>query len=631
MSESSQRQAWAAYDGQDSKMVPITFGPARFRVAAPTVDAWRALESVLDAHNYQIRSDTYGFAARNIKGTGVRSLHAYGLAVDVNAQTNPLKETPNRRKVKFSSKPTQRQRGEDVTLAAADTDMTPEMIADIRAIRTNNGKQVFEWGGNWNTRKDAMHFYVDVPPADLATGIDPDSVKGAQAGAAEASESRADESDVWSDVAQWLQDNWSGGPDVATGFDNLAPKVMAQLIADFDLSPEQAAGIVGNLGAESNLAAIQEARPISGRGGFGWAQWTGPRRVSYERWCQANGLSITSSEANYGYLKAELCGGVPGNDYRDTIRKLKQTSTLREAVESFERTYERAGIKRMDARIRFAERALRLYRETQPAAADFPIAERPSGIPPEIWDILKVVLGQVRQKPVIRAQTREEVEYLQRRLTELNYHTGGIDGIFGPLTKAAVAAFQADNDLDGRGQPTAETLSLLMSASARPLPTGRVAVTADDLRQRGSIEIKNADRARYAGWASGLLGVLGLGNSALGVGAAKPVVASGAGPEAIAKAFIDNRAVFTQIFGTDFGPMADRAQQFLNTARGAGASTALALPDILVPIINSFLPGVGGSAAAIAIGLATHIFGTNVINRRVENQRNGSHIGVTGL
>lgn len=110
---------------------------------------------------------------------------------------------------------------------------------------------------------------------------------------------------------------------MATAFENLAPRVMKQLIADFALTVEQAAGIVGNLGAESGLLAIAERRPLvaGSRGGFGWAQWTGPRRVSFEHFARDRGFDMKSYEANYGYLTAELAGKIPGFDYRHTIDK----------------------------------------------------------------------------------------------------------------------------------------------------------------------------------------------------------------------------------------------------------------------------------------------------------------------
>src|SRR5262245_41185744 len=89
MTESSQRVAWKSYNGNEREMREIRFGPDRLKVAGPTVDAWRALEAVLLGHEYEIRADdTHGYFPRNIKGTSVRSLHAFGLAVDVNATTN---------------------------------------------------------------------------------------------------------------------------------------------------------------------------------------------------------------------------------------------------------------------------------------------------------------------------------------------------------------------------------------------------------------------------------------------------------------------------------------------------------------------------------------------------------------
>lgn len=58
------------------------------------------------------------------------------------------------------------------------TDMPRNMIEDILAIRTRNGKQVWGWGGNYRRNKDAMHLELVCSPADLATGIDPASVRG---------------------------------------------------------------------------------------------------------------------------------------------------------------------------------------------------------------------------------------------------------------------------------------------------------------------------------------------------------------------------------------------------------------------------------------------------------------------
>jgi hypothetical protein len=131
---------------------------------------------------------------------------------------------------------------------------------------------------------------------------------------------------------------------------------MNDLMRDFGLTPTQAAGAVGNLGAESGLRAIQEVNPTSGRGGYGWAQWTGSRRVAFEAWCKAQGFALDSYEANYGFLKHEL-----QTTHKHTIEQIKKTTTVKAAAETFEAHYEKAGIKNMAGRISYATRALALY------------------------------------------------------------------------------------------------------------------------------------------------------------------------------------------------------------------------------------------------------------------------------
>jgi hypothetical protein len=160
-STSEQRRNWAAYECE-GKMTSIPFGPDRILVAPPTVDAWQALANVLLADGYDIRTpDTDSYNCREIKGGGGRSLHSYGIALDINWDTNPYKTTPDHRPVVFSNKATQRERAEDVRLGRADTDMTPGMINDVLAIRTGNGRRVFEWGGDaFRDRCDARGVYA---------------------------------------------------------------------------------------------------------------------------------------------------------------------------------------------------------------------------------------------------------------------------------------------------------------------------------------------------------------------------------------------------------------------------------------------------------------------------------------
>lgn len=98
-------------------------------------------------------------------------------------------------------------------------------------------------------------------------------------------------------------------------FEDIATRLAADLQKDFNLTREQAVGLVGNLAMESNgFRTLQEKNPIvpGSRGGYGYAQWTGPRRKSFELFAKKNDLDPASYEANYGFLKKELMGSQRG-------------------------------------------------------------------------------------------------------------------------------------------------------------------------------------------------------------------------------------------------------------------------------------------------------------------------------
>lgn len=161
---------------------------------------------------------------------------------------------------------------------------------------------------------------------------------------------------------------------MATAFDNLAPRMIADLVRDLGLTAEQAAGIVGNGGAESGLKAVQEARPISGRGGYGYFQWTGPRRVAFEAWVKAKGFKQDSYEANYGFLLQEL-----RTTHKKVLTYLKKTKTAKAAAETFGYHFEKfAGFERIEGnpnyatRVKLAERALALYKASAPPPTPVP-------------------------------------------------------------------------------------------------------------------------------------------------------------------------------------------------------------------------------------------------------------------
>lgn len=154
-------------------------------------------------------------------------------------------------------------------------------------------------------------------------------------------------------------------------FDAKASQIMPRLMRDFGLSREQAAGIVGNLGHESGgFRFHQEQNPLGGgRGGAGWAQWTGPRRRAFEAWAEKNGLDPKSDEASYGFLTQ----GDP--EFGKALRAVKQTSTPEDASVAFENSFERAGVKAYGSRFGFARRAMNLP-DADVASNDAPASAR---------------------------------------------------------------------------------------------------------------------------------------------------------------------------------------------------------------------------------------------------------------
>lgn len=119
-------------------------------------------------------------------------------------------------------------------------------------------------------------------------------------------------------------------PPPDAGFDKRGGWLIRNLMEELGLTQIQAAAIVGTLGAESGLEAIQEHHPISGRGGFGWAQWTGPRRDAFEAFAR------TLDEANYRFLIKELRGS-----QGHALDQLKKTTSLEAATFTFIAQFER--------------------------------------------------------------------------------------------------------------------------------------------------------------------------------------------------------------------------------------------------------------------------------------------------
>jgi hypothetical protein len=149
-------------------------------------------------------------------------------------------------------------------------------------------------------------------------------------------------------------------------FRAMAPRIMRDLIRDFDIRPRAAAAVLGNIGHECNgFRTMQEVKPVvpGSRGGYGWNQWTGPRRRAFEAWAKARGLKLDSYEANYGFMAHEL-----RTAENAALRVLRGDHPLEKLVELFERAYLRAGVIHLDGRLRYARWAVEAFdAETRPA------------------------------------------------------------------------------------------------------------------------------------------------------------------------------------------------------------------------------------------------------------------------
>jgi hypothetical protein len=111
------------------------------------VPAVKALDAYLRKWGWPATPPDCGaYNCRKITNGSDWSLHAFGIALDLNWLEQPY--------------------GPVLV-----TTMPWGLIADIKALRTRNGWQVWGWGGDYTGNKDGQHWEVVCSPANLATGI----------------------------------------------------------------------------------------------------------------------------------------------------------------------------------------------------------------------------------------------------------------------------------------------------------------------------------------------------------------------------------------------------------------------------------------------------------------------------
>jgi len=134
------QNGWPA--AKDTPLQKLTVGAASFAPGVRKGDVHTILGYVARRFNSEVEKlvkDTcWGFAYRDISGSTDLSNHASGTAIDCNAPQHPL--------------------GKAGTFSAAQVKAIHKIIADC------NG--VVRWGGDYNGRKDEMHFEINVPPGN---------------------------------------------------------------------------------------------------------------------------------------------------------------------------------------------------------------------------------------------------------------------------------------------------------------------------------------------------------------------------------------------------------------------------------------------------------------------------------
>jgi Phage tail lysozyme len=137
-----------------------------------------------------------------------------------------------------------------------------------------------------------------------------------------------------------------------------APGVMKDLIRDFrDLTAEQAAAILGNIGHEcGGFHELHQQGVADRQGGYGWCQWDGGRRDEFLNFAGDNWIS---DDVNYSFLTQELRGSE-----KKHFEAMKQENTLEGAVIVFDKLFERSGKPNLPSRLRYAQLALEAYKNS---------------------------------------------------------------------------------------------------------------------------------------------------------------------------------------------------------------------------------------------------------------------------
>jgi lysozyme family protein len=683
------RREWSAFECKPKELRQIPFGPDEILIAPPAAPAWRALASVFMAHRYNLQApDCYSYCCRAITGGAQKSLHCYGIAIDVNASTNPYRKTPDGRAVRFSNGASQADRARDVRLGLADTDMTPELIADARAIRTAEGKTVFNWGGDWRSLKDAMHFEIALTPAQLECGVDWTTVRGADGSAPACS--------------VWGERDCAAEPEIACvrgergSFEKCCP-VVEKWEGHFVNDPDDPGGPT-SMGITQGDLARWRGRPVSVAEVRDLTRDEARRIFRQFYWKRINGDQLPLAVAQMCYDGAVLRGVYEAGRELQTALNLQGCNVRVDGIIGPEviAACDSADCERLVSDFAsIAEAYLRdrpgfpkygkgwLSRLTDVRSTAMRMAAAPAA--DEAGEREKIAAAPARQQNAANGvdatsfdATGPQIKSAQKALLALGYAAGPVDGVFGRRTRSAVRAFQADNGLPGAGNIDARTWAALSASRPCPQSPDQPSVTAGQLRSKSSQTIRNADRSRLTALISGVLGALGIFNSAFVQFANSRIPDIHAAPDRISgllanisslltqhQKSIDIgqiRALFQNLSGgtipKDVIPLLDQIRQSIpketllqdpvlaslvknyDVMRRAGtplrtvfdafitgdAGGLQSLCEALAAITGNLLPGFSGSAVALLLALFIRHFGGQIIKVRLQEHAAGQNL-----
>ncbi len=132
---------------------------------------------------------------------------------------------------------------------------------------------------------------------------------------------------------------------------------VTKFFVDKGFSPEQAAGIAGNLMQESSLNPNAINKEGGGQGAHGIAQWRGDRWTGLQEFAKSRGTSPYDLYTQLEYIMHEL-----NTREKKALDLLKKSTTAEEAARNFSKAYERAGAGAHDEkRVAYANQALQSF------------------------------------------------------------------------------------------------------------------------------------------------------------------------------------------------------------------------------------------------------------------------------